>query len=107
MGEIHILPTPSLDTAHTTRLCADLEKAFAAGLDLGSRVAHIQAAGAMVKRLTGQLEETVEGLLQDLSAAGLEAQRAELEVTLRAFMTRAETLATCATRDGKGEPQAP
>ncbi len=78
-AEIHVLPTLGLATEQVGRIVTDLAEAHAAGVDLGSRVPHIQANSDALQILHDDLERELASLhaeLQQLGERGRHAGRA-------------------------------
>lgn len=69
-AEIHVLPTMRLATPQVSRIVTELTEAHAAGVDLGSRVPHIQANSDALLDLHDDLERELAGLWLALSNSG-------------------------------------
>ena len=69
-AEIHVLPTMRLATPQVSRIVTELTEAHAAGVDLGSRVPHIQANSDALLDLHDDLERELAGLWLALEQLG-------------------------------------
>ncbi|HEV2541987.1 MAG TPA: hypothetical protein VGU70_04385 [Methylobacterium sp.] len=69
-AEIHVLPTTGLATLQVSRIVSELAEAHAAGVDLGSRVPHIQANSDALLNLHDDLERELAGLWLALEQLG-------------------------------------
>ncbi|ABY28567.1 hypothetical protein [Methylorubrum extorquens] len=69
-AEIHVLPTMGLSTPQVSRIVTELAEAHAAGVDLGSRVPHIQANSDALLVLHHNLERELAGLGSALEQLG-------------------------------------
>lgn len=77
MAEIHILPARLPAADHITRSTEDLIAAREQGLDLGSRVAHIQANGETLLAMRRGLEHACGALRLALDQLGIQDQGRE------------------------------
>ncbi|MCG5249479.1 hypothetical protein [Methylorubrum extorquens] len=69
-AEVHVLPTLGLSTPQVSRIVTELADAHAAGVDLGSRVPHIQANSDALLNLHDDLERELSGLQSALEQLG-------------------------------------
>ncbi len=69
-AEIHVLLTMRLATPQVSRIVTELTEAHAAGVDLGSRVPHIQANSDALLNLHDNLERELAGLKSALEQLG-------------------------------------
>ena len=96
MAEIHVLPAGVPSADQITRLSADLAAAQEQGVDLGSRVAHIQADGETLLSMCQGLEQAFGALRQMLDQHGVQDQHAEDMV--HRLIGEVHKLANCAQR---------
>lgn len=69
-AEIHVLPTMGLSTPQVSRIVTELAEAHAAGVNLGSRVPHIQANSDALLTLHHNLERELAGMRSALEQLG-------------------------------------
>lgn len=70
-AEIHVLPTTGLATEQVSRIATGLAEAHATGMDLGSRLPHLQANGDALQTLHDDLERELAGLHAALEQLGV------------------------------------
>ncbi|ACK86132.1 hypothetical protein [Methylorubrum extorquens] len=75
-AEVYVLPTLGLATEQVSRIVTDLAEAHAAGVDLGSRVLHIQANSNALMSLHDSLERELAGLHAELQQLGVQGRHA-------------------------------
>lgn len=74
MADIHVLSARLPRADQITRLTADLAVAQEQGMDLGSRVAHIQADGETLLAMSRKLEQALSTVRQALGQLGVQDQ---------------------------------
>lgn len=74
MAEIHMLPVRLPGADQITRLRVNLAVAQEQGVDLGSRVAHIQADGETLLAMSRKLEQALGAMRQALNQIGVQGQ---------------------------------
>jgi hypothetical protein len=95
-AEIHVLPTMRLATPQVSRIVTELAEAHAAGVDLGSRVPHIQANSDALLNLHDDLKRELAGLRSALEQLGGRGRHAG--VVLQQFLEEVRQLAEQARR---------
>lgn len=100
MAEIQVLPARRPDADQIMRLSADLAAAQERGVDLGSRVAYIQADGETLLSMCQALEQALSELRQMLGQHGEQGQYTE--DMLHRLISETHKLADCAQRFPSG-----
>ena len=100
-AEIHVLPSTGLATEQVSRIVTELTEAHAAGVNLGSRVPHIQANSDALLELHDNLERELAGLWSALEQLGGRGRHAG--VMLRQLLEEVRQLADLARRYPQGQ----